>query len=65
MTSIDEIMEAVESVKTAAAEHQRWPSAMRRIILGKETDGLREMIAAALADARREGTEAEVVAGRT
>ena len=40
MSTIDEIMEAVESVKTAAAEHQRWPSAMRRIILGKETDGL-------------------------
>ena len=58
MSTIDEIMEAVESVKTAAAGHQRWPSAMRRIILGKETDGLRDLITAALADARREGAEA-------
>ena len=58
MSTIDEIMEAVESVKTAAAEHQRWPSAMRRIILGKETEGLCDLIAAALADAERKGAEA-------
>lgn len=57
MSTIDEIMEMTRDVADAMAALLQHPSGMREIILKKEVDGLRTLIAAALADAERKGAE--------
>ena len=57
MSAIGDIMDAISCAEMAAIDYHARPSGMRKIIVDNETKGVRDLIATALADARREGAE--------